>query len=55
MSSREIAELTGKRHDDVRADIAKMAHDLSLTFQEKAEPSEGGGRRWSTFSRSESA
>lgn len=42
MSSREIAELTGKRHDNVRADIEKMARELSLTFQEKSEPSEGG-------------
>ena len=42
MSSREIADLTGKRHDNVRADIAKMAQILSLTFQEKAESS--GGR-----------
>lgn len=42
MSSLEIAELTGKRHDNVRADIEKMGRDLSLTFQEKAEPSDGG-------------
>ena len=42
MSSREIADLTGKRHDNVRADIEKMASDLSLTFQEKVEPSVGG-------------
>ena len=35
MSSREIAELTGKRHDNVRADIERMAGDLSLTLQEK--------------------
>lgn len=42
MSSREIAELTGKRHDNVRADIEKMGLELSLNFQEKAEPSSGG-------------
>lgn len=42
MSSREIAELTGKEHDNVRRDISKMAHDLSLTFEEKVMPSNGG-------------
>lgn len=42
MTSREIAELTGKRHDNVRADIEKMAQDLSLKVQEKVEPSDGG-------------
>ena len=30
MSSREIAELTGKRHDNVMADIRKMLSDLNL-------------------------
>lgn len=42
MSSREIAELTGKRHDNVRADIERMGRELSLIFQEKAESSDGG-------------
>lgn len=42
MSSREIADLTGKRHDNVRADIDRMANELSLTFQEKSELSSGG-------------
>lgn len=42
MSSREIAEITGKRHNNVRADIEKMADDLSLNFQQKTEASHGG-------------
>ncbi len=42
MSSREIAELCDKRHDNVRADIEKMGKELSLTFQEKQESSNGG-------------
>lgn len=42
MSSREIAELTGKEHDNVRRDIKNMADQLSLSFEEKSEPSNGG-------------
>ena len=42
MSSREIAELVEKEHDNVRRDIAKMAADLSLSFEEKSEASAGG-------------
>ena len=42
MSSREIAELTGKEHDNVRRDIQKLATDLSLTFEEMTQPSTGG-------------
>ena len=34
MSSREIAELTGKRHDNVKADIEKMLTDLKLNVPE---------------------
>jgi phage regulator Rha-like protein len=47
MSSREIAELTGKRHDNVRVDIQKMADELSLKIQEKVIPT-GGARSSST-------
>lgn len=39
MTSREIAELTGKRHDNVMSDIRKMLTELHgnlgvLTFQD---------------------
>lgn len=42
MSSREIAELTGKEHDNVRRDIKNLGEALSLIFEEKTEPSDGG-------------
>ena len=37
MSSLEIAELTGKRHDNVKADVQKLLEELNLQppeFQE---------------------
>lgn len=40
MSSREIAELTGKRHDNVLRDIEKMAKDLEILDCLKFEVSE---------------
>lgn len=40
MSSREIAELTGKRHDNVLRDIEKMAKDLEILDRLKFEVSE---------------
>jgi len=49
MTSREIAELTGKRHDNVMADIRKMlvelhGEDRLLRFQETVErPNPSGG------------
>lgn len=49
MTSREIAELTDKRHDNVMADIRKMlvelhGEDRLLSFQETVDrPNPSGG------------
>lgn len=48
MTSREIAELAGREHDNVRRDIAKLACELSLSFEEKSEAS-GGGRPFKVY------
>lgn len=42
MTSKEVAELTGKEHDNVRRDIINMIEKLSLKIEEKAEASKGG-------------
>ena len=42
MSSTEIAELTGKNHSNVVRDVRKMAKALSITFDQKVVPSDGG-------------
>ncbi|MDH0444859.1 Rha family transcriptional regulator [Stutzerimonas stutzeri] len=50
MSSLEIAELTGKRHDNVRRDIENMASELSLSFEEKVIPTVGARSRSTCWS-----
>ena len=50
MSSLEIAELTGKRHDHVMADIRKMLDDLELQYPEfSGHYKDGRGRTQDCF------
>ena len=41
MTSREIAELTGKRHDHVLSDIRKMLDELGLSSADFFRPVQG--------------
>ena len=50
MSSLEIAELTGKRHDHVMADIRKMLGDLELQYPDfSGHYKDGRGRTQDCF------
>jgi len=50
MSSREIAELTGKRHDHVMADIRKMLNELEIQSPEfSGDYTDNSGRRYPCF------
>lgn len=50
MSSREIAELTGKRHDHVMADIRKMLEDIGIQSPEfSGDYTDGRGRTYECF------
>jgi len=54
MSSREIAALTGKRHDNVMADIRKMLEELGLSTPDfsgvvKVETGNGATREFQVF------
>lgn len=44
MSSREIADLTGKRHDHVIRDIEKMLADINHPKLGAVEPARSSGR-----------
>lgn len=44
MSSREIAELTGKRHDNVRRTIESLWELALITVTQSEEPTHGGGK-----------
>ncbi|MGL5393783.1 MAG: Rha family transcriptional regulator [Shewanella sp.] len=49
MSSREIAELTGKRHDNVMRDIRNMMSDLGVLKSEDTYSHPSNGQEYSMF------
>lgn len=49
MSSREIAELTGKRHDNVMRDIRNMMSDLGVLKSEDTYRHQSNGQEYSMF------
>ena len=44
MSSKEIAKLTGSRHDSVKRTIERLAEPGVITFTPMVEPIPGGGK-----------
>ncbi|MGL4507580.1 MAG: Rha family transcriptional regulator [Aeromonas sobria] len=50
MSSREIAELTGKRHDNVMRDIRNMMSELGVLKSEETYNHPSNGQEYSMFS-----